>query len=660
MAAELITLPFRPVINTRGVLEPGALLDVFQAGTTTRISVFSDSDLSAALSNPVVANSSGVFPSVYWDNVQAVRVRVREADGTVLGDADPYYSDGLSSTDLSFLQSGTGAQTRTVQGKLRDTVSVKDFGAVGDGVADDTAEIQAAVNSLGNGGDVYFPAGTYLISATITLSGANTALVFAKGAKLIYTSPTLTAVDLAAARCEVRGGTIEAPAVFDASNAGITYSVVKISAENCSILNVDMVNVPRVGIWFKEGGNGIVSGCRIDGGTSDTFFNGTNTVHFGILIDPPGTGSQGVYVINGNIIKRCVQGAGSGNTGSSSFEQGVTVSGNVFELCWNHGWYSSGLANGSTISANSFVGCQIPVAVTGNDHVIVGNSLTVQTTGTGIITDNEVTGISLRDPVRCVVTGNVIKGEGVEGGVVIAFDDNVEVPGANKVTDNICSNNTIQITNSSVAGVVAIRFIGNSTVVSNNIISNNTISVPVRDNDAIISLQGAAGSKNNNISDNVVCMTRVQTSTFVQAVNLAYTKIENNSFELAADAAALRVLIGISLVSCSYTAVNNNFFICTASWGANVNYRVLQEFTAATLNSAANNRVHFDTTKLADSALFLALNTGPFLLDHAGAGTPEGAVIAGIGSIWRRTDGGAGTSFYVKESGTSNTGWVGK
>jgi hypothetical protein len=158
MAAELITLPFRPVINTRGVLEPGALLDVFQAGTTTRISVFSDSDLSAALSNPVVANSSGVFPSVYWDNVQAVRVRVRESDGTVLGDADPYYSDGLSSTELSFLQSGTGAQTRTVQAKLRDTASLKDFGATGDGTTDDTAAVTAADAISGK---IYAPAGTY-------------------------------------------------------------------------------------------------------------------------------------------------------------------------------------------------------------------------------------------------------------------------------------------------------------------------------------------------------------------------------------------------------------------------------------------------------------------------------------------------------------------
>jgi hypothetical protein len=41
-------------------------------------------------------------------------------------------------------------------------------------------------------------------------------------------------------------------------------------------------------------------------------------------------------------------------------------------------------------------------------------------------------------------------------------------------------------------------------------------------------------------------------------------------------------------------------------------------------------------------------------------GTPEAKITAPIGSIARRTDGGAATSFYIKESGTGNTGWVGK
>ncbi len=44
----------------------------------------------------------------------------------------------------------------------------------------------------------------------------------------------------------------------------------------------------------------------------------------------------------------------------------------------------------------------------------------------------------------------------------------------------------------------------------------------------------------------------------------------------------------------------------------------------------------------------------------AGAGSPEGAVTAPVGSLYSRTDGGAGTSLYIKESGSGNTGWVGK
>ena len=45
---------------------------------------------------------------------------------------------------------------------------------------------------------------------------------------------------------------------------------------------------------------------------------------------------------------------------------------------------------------------------------------------------------------------------------------------------------------------------------------------------------------------------------------------------------------------------------------------------------------------------------------RSGAGSPEGAVSAPVGSLWTRTDGGASTTLYVKESGTGNTGWVAK
>jgi len=82
-----------------------------------------------------------------------------------------------------FIQVGTGAVQRTVESKLQDVVSVKDFGAVGDGVADDTAEIDAAKAAHPNsvidlGGDTYLvtsiAAGWGYQNGLLVLDPANT------------------------------------------------------------------------------------------------------------------------------------------------------------------------------------------------------------------------------------------------------------------------------------------------------------------------------------------------------------------------------------------------------------------------------------------------------------------------------------------------------
>jgi hypothetical protein len=78
-------------------------------------------------------------------------------------------------TTIGFLQSGTGAVLRTAQDKMRETVSVKDFGAVGNGVADDTAAIQAAINSSAE--LVVFPQGTYRITSALTVPSGNKTLM---------------------------------------------------------------------------------------------------------------------------------------------------------------------------------------------------------------------------------------------------------------------------------------------------------------------------------------------------------------------------------------------------------------------------------------------------------------------------------------------------
>lgn len=43
--------------------------------------------------------------------------------------------------------------------------------------------------------------------------------------------------------------------------------------------------------------------------------------------------------------------------------------------------------------------------------------------------------------------------------------------------------------------------------------------------------------------------------------------------------------------------------------------------------------------------------------DFIGYGSPEAVITASIGSTYRRIDGGASTTLYIKESGTGNTGW---
>lgn len=46
------------------------------------------------------------------------------------------------------------------------------------------------------------------------------------------------------------------------------------------------------------------------------------------------------------------------------------------------------------------------------------------------------------------------------------------------------------------------------------------------------------------------------------------------------------------------------------------------------------------------------------IIDRYGTGSPEGAISAGIGSVYRNLTGGSSTTLYIKESGTGNTGWV--
>ena len=79
------------------------------------------------------------------------------------------YSQGLpnfsgDSQDIRYVPAGTGAVQTTVQAKLRETVSVKDFGAVGDGVTDDTVAFQ---NAAATKKPLWMPQGDYIVSQPV-------------------------------------------------------------------------------------------------------------------------------------------------------------------------------------------------------------------------------------------------------------------------------------------------------------------------------------------------------------------------------------------------------------------------------------------------------------------------------------------------------------
>ena len=83
------------------------------------------------------------------------------------GDGDPVaVSTEGTMAEPDFTATGTGAVTRTSHDKFSDMISVKDFGAVGDGLTDDTTAIQQALDAHDT---VFVPDGTYLITTTITL-----------------------------------------------------------------------------------------------------------------------------------------------------------------------------------------------------------------------------------------------------------------------------------------------------------------------------------------------------------------------------------------------------------------------------------------------------------------------------------------------------------
>lgn len=149
---------------------------VYIAGTLGAATLYSDNGVTP-LANPFLSSATGRIDFYAANGRYDVVVSKTGYLSVTISDIE--LDDLLApsgSNSVGYLPAGTGAVATTVQAKLRESVSVKDFGAVGNGVTDDTAAIQAAITASA-GKELYFPAATYIISSALTIVSASTRLV---------------------------------------------------------------------------------------------------------------------------------------------------------------------------------------------------------------------------------------------------------------------------------------------------------------------------------------------------------------------------------------------------------------------------------------------------------------------------------------------------
>jgi hypothetical protein len=173
--------------NDNGVPLAGGKIFTYAAGTTTPLTTYTSRSGTVANTNPIILDAAGRTPEQVWSTEgllykyvvkDASNVEIRTWDNIGGSVVASDLAQDLANTTLNvkgdalvgFRQANdsgflVGSVGRTVSNKLQEFVSAKDFGVVGDGVADDTIAMQNASNAANAVNKrLYVPAGTYKLS----------------------------------------------------------------------------------------------------------------------------------------------------------------------------------------------------------------------------------------------------------------------------------------------------------------------------------------------------------------------------------------------------------------------------------------------------------------------------------------------------------------
>lgn len=163
----------------------------------------------------------------------------------------------LADTFVTATANGVGTVARTQRDKNSDTVSVKDFGAKGDGVTDDTGALRAAIMSgislhWGNNTD------TYLVTETISHTATKAIFWQSNGANVLF-KPTVAKTAIIAIELNGNDMLIANNINFDGTKKAVTGLRVKNSAVKAANLVINDIFITRChrATQAIEGGSGI-------------------------------------------------------------------------------------------------------------------------------------------------------------------------------------------------------------------------------------------------------------------------------------------------------------------------------------------------------------------------------------------------------------------
>jgi hypothetical protein len=405
---------------------------------------------------------------------------------------------GATSANLvSYTPAGTGAVATNVQTKLRETVSVKDFGAVGDGVTDDTAAIQAAVAS---GKDVcfsYSEAGaSYLLTSTVNVTTPGQKLFSygipteAGNAKIVFTNNGI-------------GFNVTAPQVvfsnlcMEGARSGADIGIYAARTVNTDDIDVSVENC-RFDSWSLV--------IRVIGRALTCLSNVFATSNKCIELSWPTSGV--IATSRWQDLPWGFRATRITNNRAHSVDRFITVSGannNAFrgalitdnQLDIGRGFFDGGIQNsiisnnvvnhsnttiisitaggaGLTISDNTFQGTLNVIEDSPANAILFSTGAPViGTTITGnVISFIDIHGIRFSDGAdRCTISNNIISAIGQDsGGGSCIFIDGVSV--RNSIIGNVFNpSNTTNCIRFNVGTVQDTSVIGNSNLVGDTLVS---------------------------------------------------------------------------------------------------------------------------------------------------------------------------------------------